>query len=640
MNAFNYIRNAFLLIDIFGKKTEFQIDQKQKFTTMSGGLFSLIYFAFTFFLFFSFGSDMINRVNPETNVSQLFESFPSETLVSRDSYFFMFGMQDKNAEHFIDEQIYTVIFTQAHKKISVNIPIEPCTIEHLPLNPKLNHYFQEAAGPLKNLYCIQKEFDNHFSMKGSWDQAEFDELQIHIDACVNSTERTCKSEDNIKKMLKSGYFAFYSVDYLFDLLDYEQPAKKYGKDYYIPTTNNVKKIIVRHLKTNHLKTDDGWIIDQTNEKQIFSFDYDKESFELLEDTDSFVDFSIRKSNYETAFTRRYKKIQNVLAEMTGFLQIIFIVLFVLSNPFIKKEYYETLTNSIYNFEVDENKEDDRSISKSQIPTPNPKKKFAAKKSTKNIKKEKKGKEDSIQALKSIINIPEGDHELNGSHFKISAKQKKDNDKLVNHFFKLKERPLNLTMMEILKSNFVQEPELNIKKHQRITGIKSIFSQLDVKFILKKFAEIDKIKMLLLNEDQYPLFDYLPKPMILKDSKIHLNFLKSDTKSPFKKSSEIIHDENDIVMKAKTVQRAYVNIMKKEKKSDIDLKLIESLDENLLKILEGGELTKSETKFAIEQSEIISRDGGPYLAHHDSVVSDKQEHNDDNGKIFGLHSSRI
>ena len=41
--------------------------------------------------------------------------------------------------------------------------------------------------------------------------------------------------------------------------------------------------------------------------------------------------------------------------MSGLLQLIFILLYVISYPFINKEYNDSITNSVYNFEVDDNK---------------------------------------------------------------------------------------------------------------------------------------------------------------------------------------------------------------------------------------------------------------------------------------------
>lgn len=38
-------------------------------------------------------------------------------------------------------------------------------------------------------------------------------------------------------------------------------------------------------------------------------------------------------------------------------------------------------------------------------------------------------------------------------------------------------------------------------------------KLDIAYILKKLYELEKLKFILLNEDQLSLFNYLPKPII-------------------------------------------------------------------------------------------------------------------------------
>ena len=163
-----------------------------------------------------------------------------------------------------------------------------------------------------------------------------------------------------------------------------------------------------------------------------------------------------------------------------------------------------------------------------------------------------------------------------------------------NIFKTKEAPLNLSMMEYIRSWFTKDPDLSGKKKQRDTGVFSIFSQLDIKYVLKKFSEIEKLKMLLLDEDQYHLFEYLPKPTILKNSKIHMNYVKADKQSPVKKG-EIIHHTNDLMSKTKEVQRAFRNIKRKTELSEVDRKLIDCLDPDIMRLLEEGELMKSESK---------------------------------------------
>ena len=100
--------------------------------------------------------------------------------------------------------------------------------------------------------------------------------------------------------------------------------------------------------------------------------------------------------------------------------------------------------------------------------------------------------------------------------------------------------------------------IEAKKQQKEKGVKTIFSHLDIYYVLQKFMELDKLKMLLLDDNQFKLFEYLPKPIILKTLKIDLNFAGNNDLSPNNKSEMQIED--DLIGKAKNVQKAYNNIV--------------------------------------------------------------------------------
>lgn len=94
-------------------------------------------------------------------------------------------------------------------------------------------------------------------------------------------------------------------------------------------------------------------------------------------------------------------------------------------------------------------------------------------------------------------------------------------------------------------------------------------------------------MLLLNEDQYQLFEYLPKPVIMKNMKINLNNNeKIENRSPLNKMNFFVQ-QSDLILKAKTVQKAFDNIIKKQKMNEIDRKLIQILDNGILKVLKAN-----------------------------------------------------
>ena len=274
------------LIDIFGLKTEFQIDQKAKFKTISGGIFTLIYVGLIILLFFSFGNDMINHLNPDTTVSQIYQLSPSLTTVSKDDYMFVFGLTDKDGTSFIDEEIYQATMTYSYKNQTTkkgqlkSIPLQRCEEANMPTNRILNQYFKNQANQLSDLYCISKNYTDPLILQGAWDQTQYNYLRITIAPC-NSSRSTCKTSEEIINKLQTSYYVYYSTDNLFDMRNYENPANMIGRDYYTQTTYNVKKIINRYLRTNHFYDYNGLISDSSTEKDYFSFDFDHESFELL-----------------------------------------------------------------------------------------------------------------------------------------------------------------------------------------------------------------------------------------------------------------------------------------------------------------------------------------------------------------------
>ena len=175
---------------------------------------------------------------------------------------------------------------------------------------------------------------------------------------------------------------------------------------------------------------------------------------------------------------------------------------------------------------------------------------------------------------------------------------------------------------MIKGNLFTDESINTKKSQRKTGVSNIFSQLDIKFVLKKFSELEKLKMLLLNENQYHLFEYLPKPVILKNSKVHFNYTNKKIEGPIKKSTtEIIHHNNDSIMKVKVVQKAYNAIINQENMSDLDRKLIESLDDDILNILANPEM--AETKI-MEKTKQLELEQFSIDREKESIFSEKRE----------------
>lgn len=353
-------------IDVFAKKTQLKMNNHSKFPTKIGGILTLIMVTLVTLLFIEFGSDMLFRLNPSGISSEIFVDKPDVTYVSREKYFFMFGIQNPiDYLHFIDETIYTAVLTNIHTtKINgtlnttvLIVPIEKCTEEHLPSNTELKSYFKIGPGaPLETLYCVKQGFDNIFYMGGSFESNEYDYFQISIKACKNSTDPSkpvCKPKEILKEKL-NGFFGFYTTDYLIDPNNYEDPGKAIGKGYYSPISFGINRKTNRFISTSRFNSDDGFLLSSIKNFVYPTLKEDVETFSLdTKETGDLFKFLLKKHHSELIYERSYKKIQKVLAEIGGFIQALYLILLVFAHPFVTKIYFEKLINNVYNFEKEE-----------------------------------------------------------------------------------------------------------------------------------------------------------------------------------------------------------------------------------------------------------------------------------------------
>ena len=144
-----------------------------------------------------------------------------------------------------------------------------------------------------------------------------------------------------------------------------------------------------------------------------------------------------------------------------------------------------------------------------------------------------------------------------------------------------------------------------RKNSKIAELNKAYDRinrkLDILFIIKKFTELEKIKMLLLDEDQLRLFNHLPKPIFCIDSK-KMREPTSRDKSEFLSMWEAFFDFDDYRVKRsdkkQSLRKAYDNLILKTEKTGIDRKLIEIFEAKKLKlsgesVLDDQQIEKSQ-----------------------------------------------
>jgi len=139
--------------------------------------------------------------------------------------------------------------------------------------------------------------------------------------------------------------------------------------------------------------------------------------------------------------------------------------------------------------------------------------------------------------------------------------------------------IDISIWEFFLS-FVKKTERTKEKFDVLDkGMKHVRERMDVLNIMKKFRELDKLKALLLEEDQLILFNAIPKAEIAAGGEASVGstgLSKDDLGSVSSFSRRILKKLTFIeVNKGKEqVEKAYEKIQMKMKKSKIDARLLE------------------------------------------------------------------
>lgn len=112
----------------------------------------------------------------------------------------------------------------------------------------------------------------------------------------------------------------------------------------------------------------------------------------------------------------------------------------------------------------------------------------------------------------------------------------------------------------------------------------IQEKLDIRNLIKSLNELEKLKLLLFDRDQYCLFEHIPKP-ILFDKRTFYGLDKSSPKEPndsekflMTHGSTFWEKKNDATGIEKGFNDALVRLRKKKEPNVIDQRLIEIMDD--------------------------------------------------------------
>ena len=427
------------------------------------------------------------------------------------------------------------------------VPIELCNISSFEEQKSL--WKDEKL--INESFCFSKEsIDNKINSTGSYGDTNYTGIVFWISLCTNNSNKNdCYPFEESKKILDNVFIYVKILDYYFDHNIMGNNIIPYIKSDLIQASASIYKREWFLFQEVEYITDEGEIFseDKKNNIQIFSSFYNSVDNRENPTIDySFFALSLNMEGNKKIIKRKYYKVQNLLADINGFFQMIYFTLSMLNYIYcFNKMNEEIINNNISNYielkndNIIPNISPNTSFNRSSLILINnnriPKRYYTVlnlnNKYPKNVIKNDEKKTKNSNSFTPIRNLKKEqqirDIVEKDKTFIDNIKQKMNSKHFTLKFFQ-KFNPLLL----FYPKKYFNSNNAIMKSFAFFEEI--ILHQLDVNQILHKLNFIDKFEISFLsNKRRRFLFNYFQNPKI----KLYMNNLFEDNSSTTNFDSE-------------------------------------------------------------------------------------------------------
>jgi hypothetical protein len=361
------LRLNILNFDIYAKKASFFYKNQEKIGSCFGLFLTILYIFFSIILFAYYLIVAIRRKEMQVYDSSLYAQEKPIININKDYFNFAFGLENPNTlNKFVDESIYIPevsyidrikVDGEFHTITNKNLPLEKCKQEEFGDN--YQHLLIE--GELSNSYCL-KDFDYNITFAGGFKYERMSYLRIKIFPCKNTTENNnqCKPQEKLDEYMTSGYFSILLKDIGLNPSNFTDPITPTLQDLYTTIDRRLHKNYILNFGLTQIQTDIGFFNEQTKVEKFIQFHKEFQTFtfrdisEYLSGKDIIL-IQIRLDDNILIQKRKYTKISEILSRIGGYMQLMYTV-FLLMTIYINKIDSELkIVNSIFNFNLKQNK---------------------------------------------------------------------------------------------------------------------------------------------------------------------------------------------------------------------------------------------------------------------------------------------
>lgn len=516
MKKLSYIfQSIFSACDFFKSNFSFTVSRN---SSKTGSFISILILSLLLYTFFN--SNMVKRINPAVINQNVAQSNRPKIAFHSKNFEFYFGLVDATLKICdIDPTIFTVSITQTSYKLNTTTLQRDKTIKEIPFHrckpsdfPPDSKFFLSG---IDNPYCLD---DIDISTEGDITEMNWSYFSISLIVC--NSQSNCRNQTEIQKYFQQKAFGVYYIDYNLDYQNYEIPITKFSRMEYIWCDPKVYKELKLYMKLGEFY-DEKSIIDFGREPQKESFfvkDYsDKENSLLFSGVSNFtlVTIEFYSSEYLLQSQRIYQQLSEVLANLAGIANFLIFIGMMFMRFKNKIDLMSRFLNKMYDFQQEAKLKETMGKKKNGVAGINSLPKEAKSIPTK----------DFLKTL--TIN-----NDQTPDFIYISPRQNKEEEDPIPESLNTETKivktgnrnKLTITIFDYILMEIKRIFHLNLSWKERIIkkGEKEFKEMINIRNVLRKIQEVDKIKCALLNEKER-LVMMLTKPKIaLKDNPLDVN----------------------------------------------------------------------------------------------------------------------
>ncbi|CAD8056143.1 unnamed protein product [Paramecium sonneborni] len=533
--------------NLFGVQPKLTITKAKSVNTFLGSTFTILLLIMIIALLLYDLNEFTQREQPRVIISE--NEIDTNREYSLDQSNFTLALAIYNKDFIPIEQMeryftLSIQFCKKTKNTDQNLTYLNCTnIETVPCqennfqNKDYQKYF--VGTNLSNFMCIKNnQFDIHKpSFQGLKQSDIYNYFTIKLSICRNTTDQQdCFSEENIKIQLFQTYYTYYLIDNLLQLDNSQNLTQSILRKHHLQIYNNHLRQIKQQYMIYENVVDKAFIYTQNEYHHYLQLQEQKELL-IFDPSNLLVDQEIDLNYKQTKLIISYMKVSTFLSKFGGYIIIIYIFFNILLQPINKLFYLIHLSNKIFRFKILQN---DFNLCQ-------------------------QGNDQIVQNSAYYQNI-----ESPNSYCLVNVNENLilQNSRIFTYLQNLK-NSLKLTWGQIItillgcsKDQKNQLKQAEIKLNQKI----------DVTFLIKKLMELEKLKYILLNDDQLNLFNSAQKPILFFDEKNYNN-------------QKQYFDEDSKLTKIQKGFKSYVSLQQKSQKGATDLKLLSLLDNDIINLYE-------------------------------------------------------